>query len=170
LVGPARIQDRKSYQIAVRHQTGVDANGQPWQGEVSSYLHEQLSVGDTVHIGCPKGLFVMPESIDQPVVLIAGGIGITPFLSYLESLAQSEQAPEVWLHYANRNPQSSAYDQRLDQLAQELPTLTIKRYYDTPVPEQGISSRQVNAALIGQDLIDQQARFYICGPKGMMDA
>src|SRR5699024_11327857 len=87
LVGPARIQDRKSYQIAVRHQTGVDANGQPWQGEVSRYVHEQLSVGDTVHIGCPKGPFVMPENIDQPVVLIAGGIGITPFLSYLESLA-----------------------------------------------------------------------------------
>src|SRR5699024_6215253 len=72
--------------------------------------------------------------------------------------------------YANRSPQSSAYVQRLEQLAQELPTLTIKRYYDIPVPEQGISPEQVNAALIDQELINKQARFYICGPKGRMDA
>src|SRR5699024_12331073 len=56
LVGPARIQDRKNYRIAVRHQTGVDENCQPWQGEVSSDLQEQLSGRDIVQIDGSNGL------------------------------------------------------------------------------------------------------------------
>lgn len=169
LVGPARVKHRKSYQIAVRHQTGINAEGQSWQGEVSSYLHTELRVGDIVQIGCPKGLFVMPERIKQPVVLIAGGIGITPFLSYLETLAQAKEAPEVWLYYANRSPQSCAYRERLAELEKELPTLTIQHYYDTAAPDQGIDAAYITAHEFSPELIARRARFYICGPKSMMD-
>lgn len=170
LVGPARLSDRAHYQIAVRHQTGVDEAGAPWQGKVSSWLHQQLGVGDVVQLGVPKGLFVMPEHSTQPVVLIAGGIGITPFMAYLQTLAQADERPEVWLYYANRSPDSTAYETELAELEKQWPELHIHRYYDAPVPELGIEAERISAEQFDAALIKRRARFYICGPKAMMDA
>src|SRR5699024_3356329 len=85
LVGPASVTNRKHYQIAVRQPRGSTDQGEAAAGRMSGQLHRELAIGDTVFIGCPNGLFTMPEASNQPVVLIAGGIGITPFLSYLET-------------------------------------------------------------------------------------
>src|SRR5690606_2282833 len=78
-------------------------SGEAWEGAMSGHLHANTRVGSIIKVGAPSGSFIIPEHSEQPIVLFAGGIGITPFLSYLESLLDAPDMPEVWLHYANRN-------------------------------------------------------------------
>ncbi|MGI4856988.1 MAG: molybdopterin-dependent oxidoreductase, partial [Janthinobacterium lividum] len=79
---------RRDYTIAVRHQRGVDAAGVPWQGALSSHLHTRLAPGSQLDLQAPAGRFTLPVESAQPVVLIAGGIGIAPFVSQLETIAR----------------------------------------------------------------------------------
>jgi ferredoxin-NADP reductase len=128
-----------------------------------------------VHIRAPSGSFILPRISPQPVVLFAGGIGITPFLSYLESLVGKQDMPEVWLFYANRNSATHAFRKRISDLAQILPRLRLFNHYDAPFPQDRAgrdfdSRERVSAALLDQQLLDARARFYLCGPKPMMDA
>lgn len=175
LTGPAQERDRTSYCIAVRHQRGVDEHGNPVEGRMSGYLHRLLKPGQEVHLGAPGGNFVLPVSLPQPVVIFAGGIGITPFISYLETLARSDSMPEVWLHYSNRNSLSHAFAQRIAELKSRLPRLTVVNYYNDPLATdvKGIDydfDTLVSAAVVPDSLIERRARVYLCGPGPMMAA
>lgn len=86
---------RRDYTIAVRHQRGVDAAGAPWQGALSSHLHTRLAPGAQLDLQAPAGRFTLPVESPQPIVLIAGGIGITPFISQLETIARRYGAEAI---------------------------------------------------------------------------
>ncbi|WAL84102.1 molybdopterin-dependent oxidoreductase [Pandoraea sp. XJJ-1] len=180
LTGPSSERDRRGYRIAVRHQQGRTSEGTPFDGLVSSWLNTGARVGDVIELGAPSGRFVMPLRSRQPVVCFAGGIGITPFLCYLESLAeQAERAPlplpDVWLHYANRNGATHAFRDRLAALAQRLSNVRVFNYYDAPreadvLGRDYASAERLSAAVVSDDLIKRRARFYLCGPAPMMTA
>ena len=167
LTGQAHAADRKSYALAVRHVDG---------GRFSSFIHERLQPGTVVNVSAPAGGFVIPTRIRQPVVLIAAGIGITPFLSYLETLAagDADDAPEVVLHYGSRNSDSHVFAERIRVLAKQIPTLRVIDHYSRPKPEdkegeQSTIYGRVSARDVDDDLIRRRARFYFCGPEEMLD-
>ncbi len=168
LIGPARLPGRRGYRVAVRHQHGTTQEGQGWQGQMSGYLHTRLKAGDELQLGAPAGQFIIPTYSPQPVVLFAGGIGITPFLCYLESLLAQDDMPEVWLHYANRNSGTQAYADRIAWLRQRLPRLTVIDYYSQPLPFDRGRHGFVGAEVVTDELIAARARFYMCGPPPMM--
>lgn len=180
LTGPANESARRGYRIAVRHQQGRTASGEPFAGVVSGWLNTGARVGDVIELGAPSGRFVMPLQSRHPVICFAGGIGITPFLCYLESLAEQvgcglTQTPEVWLHYANRNGATHAFRDRLAALAQRLPNVHIVNYYDAPrevdvLGRDYASAERLSAAVVSDDLIARRARVYLCGPEPMMVA
>ncbi|WP_414449976.1 molybdopterin-dependent oxidoreductase [Burkholderia sp. 22PA0099] len=170
LVGAAQQAGRRSYTISVRHQE---------HGAMSSHIHRALAVGDAVQLRAPGGTFVLPLHSRQPVVLFAGGIGITPFVSYLESLAQAgarRALPEVWLFYANRHGAAHAFRQRIDALREALPTLRVIDCYAHPRPVIDIAGLDyqrtgyLDAGVVDAALIERRARFYLCGPEPMMRA
>jgi anaerobic selenocysteine-containing dehydrogenase/ferredoxin-NADP reductase len=174
LTGPAEVNGRGSYSIAVRLIRTQTQSGEFSEGAMSGYLHRRLTVGDVVHITAPAGNFLLPTFSPQPVVLFAGGIGITPFLSYLETLAVKPAMPDVWLFYANRNSATHAFRERLSALAKMLPGLRLRNHYDSPLPcdteGKNFDSRElVSAGMVDQQLIEARARFYLCGPRPMMD-
>lgn len=170
LLGPARQRHRDGYRIAVRHQRGALEDGSAWEGLMSGHLHSRIRTGSTIMVGAPNGTFILPEYSPQPVVLFAGGIGITPFLSYLESLLDVPAMPEVWLYYANRNSQSKAYADRLVRLAERLPRLRLVDYYSEPLLADNVTAEIPEAQNIPEVLIQARARFYMCGPPPMMDS
>ena len=175
LTGPATVADRRGYGIAVRRQQGADAQGLPWQGRMSSHLHRQLAVGQIVRLSTPAGNFQLPQRSVQPLVLLAGGIGITPFLSLLESLDDGDPL-EMWLYYGNRSRQAHAFRQRVLAHRARLPGLHVFDYYATPPEGAGsapdelpVRTGHIDARAVPQDLIDRRARVYMCGPVGLMD-
>jgi ferredoxin-NADP reductase len=175
LTGAAEVPGRRSYSIAVRRQRGRAADGTPYEGRVSSHLHRALKVGDTVALRAPSGSFVIPRNSPQPLVLFAGGIGITPFISLLESLPDGADGPVIWLYCANQNSATHAFRERIAQHRARLPQLRVVDHYNAPLAKdrQGIdyqSDRHIDASVVDDALIAQRARFYMCGPPAMMDS
>ena len=100
--------DLSTYAISVRRED--DGRGG------SLFMHTKVSQGDAMTITYPVTLFSVDQSAKKHM-FFAGGIGITPFLSMI---GQLEQSNENWeLHYAARTPESAAY---ADMLLMKFPT------------------------------------------------
>ncbi|MBJ9884490.1 PDR/VanB family oxidoreductase [Citrobacter sp. Cy232] len=96
--------DTRTWQIAVRLEENSKGG--------SRYLHQQVKPGDTLTISTPNNLFAL-EPQAQKHLLIAGGIGITPFLSQIPEL---ESAQAQWqLHYCSPSPENCAFHDELKQ-------------------------------------------------------
>jgi len=93
-------------------------------GRVSRHLHDQVAVGDVLQLFPPAGNFVLRDS-DKPLVLISGGVGITPTLAMLEAALGTER-PVHFIHCA-RDRASHAFRGTVDGLAARHPQL--QRFY-----------------------------------------
>lgn len=174
LTGPATVHDRKQYCIAVRHQKGHTDGKEYPDGLVSSYIHRGLRAGDIIELKAPSGTFLAPRVSPRPLILLAGGIGITPFISLLESLPDDDEL-EIHLLYANRNSATHAFRARLRHHEQRLKNLHIVNHYNAPLPGDRLSTdinttRSIVASQVPQQLLDARARVYMCGPPAMMDS
>lgn len=77
--------------------------------------------GLAVKIDGPAGDFVLHRKVEKPAVLVAGGIGITPFLSMVRQAAHDRSPQQIWLFYSNRRPEDTAFLEILNQVANENP-------------------------------------------------
>ncbi|WP_316156850.1 molybdopterin-dependent oxidoreductase [Cupriavidus sp. BIC8F] len=175
LTGPAAVADRRGYAIAVRHARTRLASGEAVSGVASSFINTQLAVGDTIELRAPAGTFVMPTRTARPLVLLAGGIGITPFINLLESLVDQQEPPRMLLLYANQNGTTHAFRDRLRELEGLIPALTVINFYDAPA-DGDILGRdfqvqgRVSAAAVPDALLASRPLVYMCGPDAMMTA
>jgi len=151
----------EAYDIGVRHIAG---------GRVSTAIRHGLAPGDVVELQSPKGGFVLPLRNEFPVVLIAGGIGITPFLSYLETLEGTSHEPRVTLHYGCRDNESRPFQHRLEALRQRLPNLTLVTYLSQPRSGDRFDRQgRFTVSDIDPELLHKRARFYMCASDAMME-
>lgn len=174
LTAAAQVPHRRSYSIAVRHQKGLSPDGVPFEGRMSGLLHRRLRLGDVVSLRAPSGGWVLPRQSQQPLCLFAGGIGITPFISLLESLPDGAEGPEIWLYYGNQNSRTHAFRERILYHQSRLPQLTVLNYYAAPLEgdREGVDfteQRYIDASVVDDRLIELRARVYMCGPPMMMD-
>lgn len=174
LTGAAIVDGRQRYSIAVRHQKTIGSEGTQYQGRMSTYINHHLRVGEVVELKAPSGNFVIPRHSLQPLILLAGGIGITPFISLLESL-DDDSDTEIWLFYGNLNSGTHAFRERIKWHARRLKNLKVIDHYDSPLPEdvQGVdydSNERISADAVPDHLIERRPRVYMCGPPGMMNA
>jgi len=147
------------YRISVKRETG---------GVVSNYLHDRLQVGDTLELFPPAGEFTLTAS-EKPLVLISGGVGITPTLSMLEAALETRR-PIHFIHCA-RNANVHAFRNWVDELAEQHPQL--QRFYCYAEPdEQGPAADHVG--LLTEDVLakwlpqERDVDAYFLGPKGFM--
>lgn len=137
----------QAYKIAVRLQEQSRGG--------SRYMHEQVAVGDELVITPPANLFA-PHWQASKHILIAGGVGITPFLSYLPEFKRRNT--EFELHYLFRSHCTGAYRQ---QLATELADKFFS--YDSDNHQRCDLSALFSQRLVG-------THFYICGPQLLITA
>ena len=161
------------YRISVKREPSLTA-GAP-AGLISNYLHDDVQVGDTLQIGPPCGEFVLePQSVGQrPIVLIAGGIGVTPLLSMLKSLAQHRVSAPVYFIHGARNGSHHALADEIRSAAADLPNVQTHFRYDAPSDEDVREGRCDSAGFIDVKLLREllpshDADFYFCGPKAFM--
>ena len=133
-----------------------------------------LDVGATVRIKGPMGSFTLHNNVSRPAVFLAGGIGITPFLSMLSSAALNNLHPQITLFYANRYFEDAAFMDTLRELESSVetfhfvPTFTrVDKAYGEWKGETGhISSEMLSKHVPGL----HSAIFYIAGPPAMVSA
>lgn len=174
LTGAATVSGRTTYSISVRHQKGVTKDGKYFEGKMSSQIHHALKDGDTVNLRAPSGNFIIPRFSPQPLIFLAGGIGITPFISLLESLPDNDEI-QISLLYGNLNGRTHAFRSRIREHKNRLPNFHVFDFYDAPLAEdvEGkdyYSNQRISASMISDELIKMRPRIYMCGPPGMMHA
>lgn len=173
LVGTARDPNRKRYTITVRRVDAPAGRDDVLPGRASMLVHKHLQTGSKVELQAPKGRFTLPLAPKRPIVMVAGGIGITPFLSYLETLAGSGSSARIHLVYANRNGRSHAYRDRLAELGKNLPGFSVVSLYDAPGEgdREGVDFDRVGRITLADmlpDDLNQAPEVYHCGPPPMM--
>lgn len=131
-------------------------------GRISNWINDNLRVGDVVKVLPPGGLFTLREG-SRPVVLFAGGSGITPVISIIKTtLTTTDRTLE--LVYANRDAASIIFAEELERLVAEHPgRLDVVHSLDDR--DGFLDVERVKAHVDGRG----DAEFYICGPGAFMD-
>ncbi len=138
-------------------------------GTVSRHVNQQLRPGDIVSLSRPMGDFVLPERIDAPLLFIAGGSGITPVMSMLDTLfAQGHQGPICLFYYAN-SAADLIFGAQLSTWQQRQPGFQLMRCLRQGAGGelQGLFEPE-HLELAGFDFAS--AHSYVCGPAPLMDA
>lgn len=136
-------------------------------GLASAYLHDRVNAGAVVQVTPPAGAFTLREG-DKPVVLISGGVGITPTLPMLHA-ALAAQRPVHFIHCA-RNREVHAFREHVDALARQHPQLQRFYCYEEALPEDGADAvGRIDARRLEQWLpATRDVDAYFLGPKPFM--
>ncbi|WP_151757994.1 hypothetical protein [Dictyobacter vulcani] len=143
-------------------------------GTVSSSLHEHVQIGDTLLISAPAGMFTLDTTRTNPVAFIAGGIGLTPLLSMLQTVVKQQPERSAQLVYAVRDHHFHAFAEELQQLAAQNPAISHTIFYENGTEE---DIEQKHCDYVGriteawlQQHIPADAEVYVCGPRPFMQA
>lgn len=131
-------------------------------GDYTRQLGARLQAGQPVRVEGPYGRFDLARCNRRVrQIWIAGGIGVTPFLAWLESLqAKPDQVPDADLHYCTRDRDTDAFVPRLQKLCATLPGITLH-----------IHGARQGAVLKAESLGEPKgAEIWFCGPSGLADA
>lgn len=136
-------------------------------GFFSDYLDSQAKVGDQFTMSEPSGEFHYESLRDKKqIVCIAGGSGITPFVSMAKSMAEGDEDYEMTLFYGVRDVQHIAYKNELDALAEKgLKTVYVLSDEEAEGYEHGF----VSAEIMEKYVDIKNVTFFMCGPKAMYD-
>jgi len=150
-------------EITVKHARG---------GVVSGHLHGQIKVGDVLEASGPYGRFTFRGQEAPNVVLIGGGVGITPLMSSLRFLVDQSWPGEIWLVYACPRLDAVIFREELDYLAKRHPNLHVTLVLgDEPSASWTGARGFVTAELLTQAVPELGTRrIHLCGPPPMMEA
>lgn len=131
-------------------------------GRVSNWLHDRLRVNDSLPVKAPEGRFVM-DAGDAPLVLFAGGSGITPVVSILKA-AMATTSRRATLLYANRDAASVIFRDEIDGLQRtHRDRLRVVHHLDDTC---GILDERAVHRVVAQA---RDAACFVCGPAPFMD-
>lgn len=117
-----------------------------------------LPMGSIVNINGPKGVLILPEATEVPVILVAGGIGIAPFMSQIRHAVEAQSSQQIVLMYFNTRLETTAYRDELLALTQQNPRFVVSEYI-------GIPQKEMFAYYV-QTMPD--ALWYVVGAPGMV--
>ncbi len=162
------------YRITVkRMRTPANAPQGTRPGLSSSHFHEDMQVGDVVDVHAPSGSFCLDQNSNRPVVLVAGGVGITPLLSMLNTLIASGSKREIWLFYGVTNRLDHAMYDHLQSVNREMPNLNVVTFYCNPRRTCRMGTDYDIEGFVRVECMKPLLRarnyeFYVCGPPPMM--
>ena len=154
--------EQTTFSLAVRR----DESNHP----VTNWLHEEARVGDEVEVALGGDFYYEPDEADS-VVLIAGGIGLTPLMSIVRSANELATRTRLTLVYSASTPDELLFRNELESIAANNPR--IRPIFTITQPESdswdGRTGR-INADLLRAESVDLNALFFVCGPPAMIQS
>lgn len=162
------------YRITVKRLDPPSAEPLAPRSLVSNHFHETMHQDATLNVRAPSGNFCLDFADDRPVVLMAGGIGVTPIMSMLNATAAFGQTREAWLFYGIRNRGEHAFHHEIQQAAQRhgniYPIVCYSRPTKTCVKGRDYDHHgHITVDSLKSVLPHKSYVFYVCGPSGMME-
>ena len=163
----------RTYTLSVAPSDGIYRLSVKREGVVSSFLHDDVRVGDIIEARAPDGGFVIDAAERRPAVLLAAGIGVTPLLAMLRHIVyeglRTRRFRPTWFFYAARSKADRAFDAELTELvAAAKGAITLVRVLSHA--DGAIAGRDYDAigrideTLLTKTLPFNDHDFYLCGP------
>jgi ferredoxin-NADP reductase len=172
-IGGARMN--RSYSISSsptqREYLELTVRREP-RGAVSRHLHDLLKVGDQIEAGGPVGRFTFTGTEADSIVLIAGGVGVTPMMSITRYLTERAWAGDIFLIYTCRTPTDFIFAEDVAALQRLNPKLHVAVTISSAEGTDWRGPRgRISKALLMQTVPDLASRrIHLCGPPPLMDA
>jgi ferredoxin-NADP reductase len=176
LTAPDGYQAQRSYSIASNpEQKGeIDLTVERLEeGEVSTYLHDVLIVGDQVELRGPiGGYFVWEASMGGPLLLVAGGSGIVPLMAMIRHWRAASSSVPIRLLYSSKTIEDIIYRQELEELHRDHARLEV---FHTLTREQPSGwdgyGRRIDMRMLEEVAkpFGKNLRAYICGPTALVE-
>jgi ferredoxin-NADP reductase/ferredoxin len=142
-------------------------------GIVSTFVSNQLRPGDVVDVSSPRGGFILPHG-DTPVVLLSAGVGVTPVMAMLHSLAEQASPRQVWWIFGARSGLDHPFAQEARDSLAKLPQARSYVAYsrsdasDRPGVNFDATGR-LTVAVLEKLGVPREADFFMCGPPSFLE-
>lgn len=152
-----------SYRVSVKREA---------HGAASTYIDDELKVDDIVQASAARGSFTLRPG-NAPVVLLSAGIGVTPVLAMLHSLAAGASTRDVWWLYGTRSSREHPFADEARSLLAALPHHHSRICYSSPDPADRPNvdfdrRGRLDMHVLEQLNLPRDGDFYICGPTSFM--
>jgi ferredoxin-NADP reductase len=158
------------YRLSIRRGEGASL--------VSEFMHTDVKTGFRLQAMMPRGKFVLDESSMRPVVLVSGGVGITPMIAIAEHIVEQGSRTGAYrpVHFIHgtRNGGVQAFGKHIRKLAAQHPAMSVHVRYSDPAADDRIGVTHDSEGRIDIDLLTQllplgNYDFYLCGPSQFMN-
>lgn len=157
----------ETYRISVKR----EANGQGG----SKYFHDQVEVGTVLKVAPPAGDFFLQNDQSRPVVLLSGGVGLTPMVSMVEAIAARRLDIDVHYVHGALNSSTHAMGDHVRAVARQHGRTSITTFYAEPAASDVLGQSHdveglITTAWLGTNTPLQEADIYLCGPRPFLRA
>lgn len=163
----------EAYRVTIKREAPPANEPDAPAGAASAWFHDQVSEGSVVQAAPPAGDFVLAADA-APVVLLSGGVGLTPLVSMLEALAGAGERPPTWFVHGALNGRHHAMAERVRGLAAAT-DIRSAFFYADPAEDDVRGASYDEEGFITIDWLKantpfDQAVFYLCGPRPFLRA
>jgi hypothetical protein len=168
------------YRVTIKRVPSPPGSDSIPPGMVSNYFHDHVNEGDILDVEAPRGKFCIEPTLQRPLVLIAGGVGITPFVSMIHAIAETETPRETVLLYGIHTTEDEAFRDEIQSHEGKVENFSAYICYSeangTGQPESDgkiipkYQHQKITPDLLKKVLRTSNYDFYLCGPPPMMDS
>jgi len=161
------------YRVTIKKEKAPPDKPDVPPGAGSGYFCDTVKEGDILNVKAPGGHFCLDMTKTNPVVLIAGGVGITPMLSMANAIAASGSKREAWFFFGVRNVREHIHKAELEKLAAENDNIHLHVAYSKP-GERDVKGKdyhhegRVSIELLKELLPSNNFEYYLCGSGAFM--
>lgn len=156
----------ETYRISVKREP---------QGLASGWLHDHAQVGTILTVAPPAGEFFLAEHPERPVVLLSGGVGLTPMVAMLETIAARHKDVQTHYIHGTHDRETHAMRDHVRTIAANAAAIEVVDFHQTPLSGEVAGRDYDHAGIITDEWLIANtpvgaADFYICGPRPFLRA
>lgn len=144
-------------------------------GLASGWLHQEVKSGTILRVAPPAGEFYLADHPERPIVLLSGGVGLTPLVSMIEALV--DQDAKIPIHYVHGTHDRDTHAMRthIRELAARGRQISVTDFHQTPLEGEVAGTDYDNAGIITEEWLLSntpvgEADYFICGPRPFLRA
>ncbi|EJN05975.1 NO-inducible flavohemoprotein [Phyllobacterium sp. YR531] len=154
------------YRISVKR----EPNGQGG----SRFLHDYAEIGTVLETTPPSGDFFLSDAPKRPIILLSGGVGLTPMVSMMETIADHHSELEIHYVHGTMNSTTHAMNDHVHALARQHGRISVTTFYSDPCEGDVLGKTHdftgfVTIPWLKENTPFDQADFYLCGPKPFLE-
>lgn len=157
-------EQENHYRITVKQEKGSEFKP---EGKFSKWIHQHVAEDSVLEVSHPYGTFVPDLSKSIPITMISAGVGITPMLSMLKTLANKKSQRKVLFIHAAKSVENLVHFDEIENAKIHLNHLKTTIFISEESSGEFKSGRMHLPAVLDKEILEGE--FYICGPNTFMD-